>query len=268
MYEQENGYLAVLADCINALTKYDVNVFNESFLGWLRNPSKTNENTVRSNLDAVVENLTTIIEKGGEIDSEKELEETLEMLRDYIKTSKYGYGTKTLLNEVKQALKVVEEYFRTVKGVIPIKEKLSEDRELSNLEYQKLSPLERKIRIEKARKRGVEALLKDAEDLGINVYQKREETYEELINRKLNEAITKIKEAEQWREKFRSKMKYGSQGYAKGTLEAIEKGEYEINPKGFIVPSKKHELSKGGTRKEKEKEALDRAVDALLAGSS
>lgn len=228
---EDASYLAELSDCVNYLSKFDVNVFNEAFLGWLKNPNKSNENVVRSNLNALVDNLTTIIEGNGEIDSEEELEDTLQILTEYTATSKYGYGKRILLEEVKEALKVIQEYFKTVKGAIPVKEKeykgeLSEDKQLSNLQYLKLSKLDRQARIEAAGKRGVEALLGDAEDIGINIYPgKKAETFKEEVDRKIDGAIGILREisAKEHKEgKFNKIGYYRSVGYSESEVAAME----------------------------------------------
>lgn len=248
-------------NALNSLDQWELEIHEDSWLAYLRNPTSSNASIISANNAELSENLQILSKYGTKLPKEgiiilKRLLSKLEEVR----TGDISTQTKGLIDEAVETIKeyldsVEEDYYKYPK------QELSEDGELSNLEYQKLSPVDREIRIENARKRAVECLLQDARDSGINIYSgEKEVTIDELVN----EAIERIRKAERWRTQFHSHSKYGSQNIPEQAIRNIQEGLYEMDSRGNIVPSKKHELSK----KKSEFEHAQTAADAVLAGSS
>lgn len=237
MNEQNLEYLVTVANAINGLDGWELEVFNDSFKGFVKNPTKENKDVVSSNLSELVEKLTTIMEAGEKVEDEKELEETLKLFKDYIATSKYGYGVRDLLNEVKKAYDVVVEYFKS-QGFIPIKEKY----ELSTQEEFGTG------------KAGANEILKEAKILeGYNVYEKKEETFEQLLDRRLREALAKLKRQRETAIKCIGG--YGSRG-PQWWIESQK-------ARGKLSDKELHELSDNS--KEREVKASKRGANKILS---
>lgn len=253
MNEQNLEYLVTVANAINGLDGWELEVFNDSFRGFIKNPTKENKDVVSSNLSELVEKLTTITEAGEKVEDEKELEETLKLLKNYIATSKYGYGYSDILNEIKKAYDAVIEYFKS-RGFVPIKEEKSELSTTEDSFKIGRTPPSHEELIEHAGK-AVDALLQDAKNLGFDVYEKKEETFDELLDRRLREALQKIKERQEFEKKHRGQPFYGSRGpqwWIDSQIARHKLSDREL-----------HELADDS--REREEKASKRAVDKILS---
>lgn len=237
--------------------------------------------TIIDNFDGAIDSLD--IATQGKIELDEIQEKLLSRLFHKSKELTEGEYHRDVQEKAKQACDAIARYFTSKGKEILDKEyyytpeykypkteeqALSQEiEELSQLEWEKLSPLDKKIREEKLGKKVSEAILQDAREIGYNVYEDKIETPEQLLGRRIQEARRKLKEDREWSKKHRGQSYFGSRGYPESVVESVKQGRLEINAKGIAVPAKKkNELSKEKSREEKERESLDRAVDALLSG--